>query len=281
MSALNIFNSLVGCFVPFLIAASVLVIVVISNVRQINQYERGLLFQMGKYKRILDPGWRIILPIFQSLFIVDVRTKTVDLQNQETMTKDNVSIQLGVVLYYRIADAAKSVLNVENSQWATSQLAETTMRSVVGEVELNELLGHRDKVAQRIQQIIESVVAEWGIEISAVELKDVILPSDMKRTMAKQAEAQREKISVITASEGELDAANNLAKAAEILSAKPGALHLRTLSTINDVSSDQSNTIIFAVPLEILRAFDGVTRKLGVTGNGSTNPGGDTNGTQS
>ncbi len=260
---MDVITGLLGCSMPFFIGLVVVLVIAFANIRQINQYERGILFQMGKYRRIIDPGWRVVIPVFQSLHIVDVRTKTVDLQNQETMTKDNVSIQLGVVLYYRIADAAKSVLNVENSQWATSQLAETTMRSVVGEVELNELLGHRDKVAQRIQQIIETVVAEWGIEIQAVELKDVILPADMKRTMAKQAEAQREKISVITASEGELEASNNLARAAQVLSSTPGALHLRTLATINDVSSDQSNTLVFAVPIEVLRAFDGVAKKLG------------------
>lgn len=254
---------------PFFSCGSVFLFViflfVVANIRQVNQYERGLLFQMGRYKRIVNPGWTFIVPVFQSMRIVDVRIKTVDLQNQETMTKDNVSIQLGVVLYYRIADAAKSVLNVENSQWATSQLAETTMRSVVGEVELNELLGHRDKVAQRIQQIIETVVAEWGIEIQAVELKDVVLPSDMKRTMAKQAEAEREKISIVMKSEGELQASENLAKAAKRMAAIPGALHLRTLSTINDVSSDQSNTIFFALPIEVLRAFERIGTGAGNT----------------
>ncbi|MDD3661678.1 MAG: slipin family protein [Candidatus Dojkabacteria bacterium] len=249
-------SGLVACLVPFGIGAGFLLLLILSSIKQINQYERGILFEMGRYKTIVDPGWRIVIPILQSMVIVDVRTKTVDLQNQETMTKDNVSIQIGVVLYYRIAEAMKSVLNVEDSRFATSQLAETTMRSVVGEVDLNELLGHRDKVAQRIQQIIAQVVTEWGIEIQAVELKDVVLPSDMKRTMAKQAEAEREKISVVTKSEGEVQAAENLANAAKVISTAPGALHLRTLSAINDISSDQSNTIVFAIPLEILRAFE-------------------------
>ena len=248
------------CAVPF--GFFFLFSFLLSNIKQINQYERGILFQMGKFKRIVEPGWTVILPVIQSLKKVDIRTKTIDLANQETMTKDNVSIRLGVVLYYRIADAGKAILNVEDSRYATSQLAETTMRSVVGEVELNQLLGHREMVASKIREIIESTVAEWGIEIKGVELKDVILPQDMKRTMAKQAEAQREKLAIITKSEGELEASQNLAKAARIMSAHPGALHLRTLSTINDVSSDQSNTIIFAMPIEVLRAIEGLGRKF-------------------
>ncbi len=255
---MDVIAGLMGCLIPLSVGMFILFTFIISNIRQINQYERGVLFHMGKFRKELDPGWKFIIPVFQSLRIVDVRIKTVDLQNQETMTKDNVSIQLGVILYYRIADAAKSILNVENSQLATSQLAETTMRSVVGEVELNELLGHRDKVAGRIQQIIEKVVASWGIEIQAVELKDVMLPSDMKRTMAKQAEAEREKISIVMKSQGELQASQNLADAAKKMASVPGALHLRTLSTINDVSSDQSNTIIFAIPIEVLRALEGL-----------------------
>lgn len=249
---------LVGCLVPFAIGAFIFALILLSNIRQINQYEKGIMFVMGKFKKVVEPGWTFIIPIFQSLKVIDIRTKTVDLTDQETMTKDNVSIKIGFVLYYRINDAVKSIMNVENSQWATSQLAETTMRSVVGEVELNELLGNREKVAIRIQQIIAETVVDWGIEIKSVELKDLILPDDMKRTMAKQAEAEREKLSIVMKSEGELQASKNLAQAAKQMASVPGALHLRTLSTINDVSSDQSNTIIFALPIEVLRALEGL-----------------------
>lgn len=253
---------LMGCFFPVGVVCFILFVMAFSYIRQINQYERGVLFVMGKFKKKLGPGWHLVLPIIQSLRIIDTRTKTVDLANQETMTKDNVSIQIGVVLYYKVVDVAKSVLNVENSKYATSQLAETTMRSVVGEIELNELLGHRDKVATRIQQIIAKTVDEWGIEIQSVELKDVVLPANMKRTMAKQAEAEREKFAIIMKSEGEKLAAANLAAAAETMAGVPGALHLRTLSTVNDVSSDQSNTIIFALPIEVLRALEGLGMKI-------------------
>jgi membrane protease subunit (stomatin/prohibitin family) len=159
------------------------------------------------------------------------------------------------------------MLQVENSKWATSQLAESTMRSVVGEVELNELLSNREKVASKIQMVIESVVDDWGVEITSVEIKDVNLPPDMKRTMAKQAEAEREKLSIITKSEGEKLASKNLAEAAKMMAEVPGAMHLRTLSTINDVSSDQSNTIMFALPIEVLRAIEGVSKKFSVENN--------------
>lgn len=250
------FAGFMVCLSPLGIFSFILLLILLSNIKQVNEYEKGVLFVMGRFKKMVGPGWTFIIPIFQSMRIIDTRTKTVDLPNQETMTKDNVSIQMGVVLYYRIIDVEKAVMNVENYQWATSQLAETTMRTVVGEVELNEMLSHRDTVANKIQEIIAKVVDEWGIEIKSVELKDVVLPADMKRTMAKQAEAQREKISIIMKSEGEKQAAQNLADAAEIMSKTPGALHLRTLSTINDVSSDQSNTIMFAMPIEILRAIE-------------------------
>lgn len=233
------------------------------TIRQINQYERGVLFSLGKYKGTLEPGIHIIIPLVQGIRKVDIRTKTVDLQDQEAITKDNVSTRISAVLYYKISDAAKSILEVEDFAWASSQLAETTMRTIVGEFDLDELLAHRDKVASKIEQIVEKTTAEWGVEVQAVELKDVILPENMKRTIAKQAEAEREKRATIINSEGELIAAKNLAKAAGTMANNPGALHLRTLNSINDISSDQSNTVVFAVPLEVLRALEGVGDLMG------------------
>lgn len=236
----------------------ILLIMLLTNIRQINEYQRGILFVMGKYKRVVNSGWTFIIPIFQSMKIVDVRTKTIDLADQGGMTADNVSVKIGAVVFFKIVDASRAVLEVENYQWAISQLAETTMRTAVGEVELNKLLSGRDEVANNIEAIIESKATDWGLHIIGVELKDIVLPDDMKRTMAKQAEAEREKLSVITKAEGELIAAENLSKAAEMMSKSPGALHLRTLSTLNDLSSDQSNTVIFAIPIEVLRAFEKV-----------------------
>ena len=232
-------------------------IILLCSIRQIDQYERGIKFCLGKYKKILEPGWRIVLPIFESYKKVDIRTKAVDVPNQETITKDNVSMEINAVIYYKVFDASKAILEVENFYYAVSQLAQTTMRNIVGSVSLDELLCEREKVSTEICKVIDAATDEWGIKVSNVELKDIALPEEMKRVLAKAAEAEREKAAVITKAAGEVEAANNLAKAASIISEVPGALHLRTLSTINDISSDQSNTIIFALPVEVLRALEG------------------------
>lgn len=238
----------------------VAIILVLSSIKQINEYERGILFSFGKFTKILEPGWRMIIPIFQSYRKVDIRTKAVDVPEQETISKDNVSIRINAVIYYKVFDASKAILEVENFYYAVSQLAQTTMRNIVGSVTLDELLSEREKISSKICRVIDEATDNWGIKVENVELKDVSLPEEMKRVIAKAAEAEREKSAVITKAQGEVEAASNLAKAAEILGNSPGSLHLRTLSTLNDVSSDQSNTIIFAVPLEILRAIDGVKK---------------------
>lgn len=238
-----------------------IIIILLASIKQVNEYEKGVLFSFGKFTRILDAGWHVVLPIVQSFQKVDVRTRAVDVPEQEAITKDNVSIRINAVLYYKIFDASKSVLAVKDSWYAVSQLAQTTMRNAVGAVTLDELLGEREKISQQICSIIDEATDPWGIQVENVELKDIALPEEMKRVIAKVAEAEREKAAVITKAQGEVDAANNLAHAAEIMSSTPGALHLRTLATLNDLSSDQSNTIIFAVPLEVLRAFEGTNVK--------------------
>ncbi len=239
----------------------VIAAVLLVSIRQINQYERGVRFTFGKFSNIAQPGWRLVLPVVQSMVKVDMRTKAVEVPYQEAITKDNVSCKINAVIYYRIADAGRSVNEVENVWNAASQLAQTTMRNVVGELTLDELLAERDQASARIKQLIAAHTASWGIEVQGVELKDISLPDDMQRTIAKQAEAERERRAVIINSEGEISAAENLRKAAEILSSSPGALHLRTLNSINDISSDQSNTVVFAVPLEVLKAFEAVSKK--------------------
>ena len=237
--------------------AIVVIIVIVSSIRQIKEYERGIKFNRGKYSKILSPGWHIIIPVFQSYKKIDIRVKVIDVPEQDTITKDNVSIKINAVIYYNIFDAKKAVLSVENYAYAVSQLAQTTMRNIVGSVTLDELLTERDSISTSICAIVDKATDVWGVKIENVELKDVALPEEMKRVMAKVAEAEREKSAVITKASGELEASKNLAEAAANLSSSPGALHLRTLSTINDVSSDQSNTIIFALPIEVLRAFEG------------------------
>ena len=239
-----------------IIVIIILIIILLSSIKQINQYERGIKFCLGKFTKIMEPGWRIVIPIFQSYKKVDIRTKAVDVPEQEAITKDNVSVKINAVIYYKVFDASKSVLEVENFYYAVSQLAQTTMRNVVGSVSLDELLSERDKLSAEICNIIDAATDPWGIKVENVELKDVSLPEEMKRVIARVAEAEREKQAVITKSIGEVEASNNLAKAAEVMANSDGALHLRTLSTINDISSDQSNTIIFALPIEVLRAFE-------------------------
>ena len=236
------------------------IVLILFSIRQVDQYEIGLKFSFGKFTGIMNPGWRIVLPVLQSYRKVDMRVKAVDVPDQEAITKDNISVSVNAVIYYKVSDAKKAILEVENYFYAVSQLAQTTMRNTVGEVDLDELLANRDKIAESIRKIVDTISDAWGIVVQSVELKDVTLPEEMKRVIGKQAEAEREKRAVIIKSQGEVVASENLAKAAKVLSTADGALHLRTLQTLNDVSSDQSNTIIFATPLEILKAFSGSSK---------------------
>ena len=237
------------------------IVLLVISTKQINEYERGILFRFGKFAKILKPGWHLVLPIIHSYKKVDIRTKAVDVPEQEAITRDNVSIKINAVLYYKVFDAAKSVLAVQNFNYAVSQLAQTTMRNIVGSVSLDELLTEREKLSTEICKIVDTETDPWGIKVENVELKDIALPEEMKRVIAKVAEAEREKQAVITKAAGEVEAANNLAEAANIMGATPGALHLRTLATLNDLSSDQSNTVIFAVPIEGLEALKGIAGK--------------------
>ena len=238
-----------------------IIIVFMTSVKQINQYERGILFTCGKFSRVLEPGWRLVLPIFQFFKKVDIRTKAVDVPEQEAITKDNVSLKINAVVYYRVNDPGKAICEVEDFYYAVSQLAQTTMRNIVGSVTLDELLSEREKISTDICSVIDKATDAWGIKVENVELKDVSLPEEMKRVIAKVAEAEREKAAVITKAAGEVEAANNLAEAANIMGSTPGALHLRTLATLNDLSSDQSNTVIFAIPIEVLKALEGIGKK--------------------
>ncbi len=234
----------------------ILVIVCIASIVQVNEYERGIKFSLGKYSKIMQPGWNFVIPIFQSYKKIDIRTKAVDVPEQDAITKDNVSVRINAVIYYKIFDASKALLEVENFYYAVSQLAQTTMRNVVGTVSLDELLTEREKLSEAICRIIDEATDPWGIEVENVELKDIALPEEMKRVIARVAEAEREKVAVITKAQGEVEAAKNLANAASTMASTPGAMHLRTLSTLSDISSDQSNTIIMCLPVEMLEAFN-------------------------
>ena len=216
---------------------------------------------MGKYSRMWGPGWHLLIPVFQKLTKVDIRVKAVDVPDQEAITKDNIPVKINAVIYFKVSDAAKAIIEVEDFFFAVGQLAQTTMRNAVGEVALNDLLAQKQKVSENIKLVVDKVSDAWGVDVQSVELKDIILPESLKRTIAKVAEAEREKQSVIISSEGELAASENVAKAAAMLAAAPGALHLRTLQSINDLSSDQSNTTVWMIPVEALRALEGLAKK--------------------
>jgi regulator of protease activity HflC (stomatin/prohibitin superfamily) len=239
--------------VPIIVA---IVIFILSGIKIVKEYERGVAFFLGRFVGVMQPGLRIVIPIIMSWQRVDIRVKAVDVPDQDAITKDNVSITVNAVLYYMVNDAAKAVIKVEHFDYAVSQLAQTTMRDVVGEVTLDQLLSNRDQISSRIREIVDKATDPWGIKVESVELKHVELPENLKRTIGKEAEAEREKRAVIIKAQGEVIASKNMATAAMTLAKSPGALHLRTLQSLNDLSSDQSNTVVFAVPLEILRAFE-------------------------
>jgi len=234
------------------------IIIILSFIKQVNQYERGIVFTMGKYSRMWQPGWHLLIPVFQKLTKVDVRVKAVDVPDQEAITKDNIPVRINAVIYFKVSDAAKAIIEVEDFFGAVSQLAQTTMRNAVGEVTLDDLLQKKKQVSDSIKVVVDKVSDSWGIDVQSVELKDIVLPESLKRTIAKVAEAQREKQAVIISSEGEMAAAQNVAEAAKTLATTPGALHLRTLQSINDLSSDQSNTTVWMVPVEALEALKGI-----------------------
>lgn len=248
--------------IPLFYLGTIVLFIILISIREVKQYERGVKFTFGKFTTLAMPGWRLVIPIFQKMAKVDIRVKAVDVPDQEAITRDNISITINAVIYYKVADAGRAVIEVENFYWAISQLAQTTMRNAVGEVTMDDLLRNRDGVADKMQIILDKATDPWGIKVEAVELKDIVLPVDLKRTMAKEAEAEREKRAVIIKAEAEVAAADNLSKAARMLSESPGALHLRTLQSINDISSDQSNTTIWMVPLEALRALETITDYL-------------------
>jgi len=252
--------NLLPTLMPFIILGGALVLAIIL-IRQVDQYERGVMLTLGKYSGTKEPGWRMVVPIFQRMEKIDMRVMVIDVPDQDAITRDNISVNVNAVVYYKVKNAAMAVLEIEDFRFAISQLAQTTMRDIVGEMELDELLANRDQVSKKIKEIVDAASDPWGIAITAVELKHVELPQDLKRTIGKQAEAERERRAVVIKAEGEVQAAENMAQAAKLLGAQTGALHLRTLQSLNDLSSDQSNTVVFAVPLEILRAFE----KMGTT----------------
>ncbi len=236
-------------------------------IRVVKQYERRVVFTLGKYEKILTPGFKFIRPIFQTSKKVDIREKAVDVPSQEAMTKDNISCSINAVIYYAIKEdqVDRSVINVRYVDYAMSQFAQTTMRNIIWQFELDELLTNRQEASNAIRKIVDKKSDTRGVNVLSVELKDINLPDNLKRTIWKQAEAEREKRSKIITSEWEVQASENLKKAAEMLAKAPWALHLRTLQSINDISSDQSNTTVWMLPIEMLDAIKGIWDNFNIT----------------
>jgi regulator of protease activity HflC (stomatin/prohibitin superfamily) len=245
-----------GALVAVIIVLVVLILYILSGIRVINEYERGVKFTFGKFTRVCEPGWRLALPIFQRIVTVDMRVTVMDVPSQVAITKDNVSTTINAVLYFRVFSSEKAIIEVSDYFYAISQLAQTTMRNVVGEVSLNELLQKRESIAARIKDIVDKETDPWGIKVTSVELKDIQLPENLQRALARAAEAEREKEAVIIKAEGDRIAADNISKAAEIITRTTGGMFLRTLSTLADLSANQSNTIVFLLPVEILKAME-------------------------
>lgn len=241
----------------FIIPFAIFCFVFVLRIKQIDQYERGVFFVRGKFTGVKNPGWTIYCPIFQKIHIVDIRTRAVDVPYQEAITKDNIPVRINAVVYYSVTDVSKAVLEVLDYHNAVSQLAQTTMRNTIGEQALDDLLQNRANIANEIKNELDTKTDKWGIDVSALELKDVVIPEDLKRTISKEAEAERERRAVIIKAEGDKMAAQNLSEAAATLARTPGALHLRTLQAINDLSSDQSNTTIWMIPTDALEAVKG------------------------
>ena len=241
------------------IIISLIVIFGLGGLRVINQCEKGVILTLGKYTGTYDPGLRWIFIGFQKIIKVDMRITTVDIPRQEAITKDNVPIGINAVVYFKVRKAEDAILKIENYAYATSQYALAAMRDIVGGVELDTLLTEREKLAQDIKEIVDTETDVWGIDVTAIKMQDVELPASMKRAMAAQAETEREKRAIIIKAEGEVKAAENLQKAAQILGAIPGGLSLRTLGTIEKLQPDPSKTVIFALPVEILEGLKTIT----------------------
>jgi regulator of protease activity HflC (stomatin/prohibitin superfamily) len=245
---------MVGAFsLPAIVVIVLVVMFLASAIRILNEYERAVVFRLGRIRDVKGPGLIIIIPGIDKVVKVDMRTVTLDVPPQDVITKDNVSIKVSAVVYFRVIDANAAVTNVENYLYATSQLAQTTLRSVCGQMELDEILSEREKINMHLQAILDRSTEPWGIKISLVEVKHIDLPEEMKRSMAKQAEAERERRAKVINAEGEFQAAQKLIDAAELMETQPMSLQLRYLQTLNQIAAENNSTIVFPIPIDLFK----------------------------
>jgi regulator of protease activity HflC (stomatin/prohibitin superfamily) len=241
---------------PFLVIPAILLVIILVNaIRILREYERAVVFLLGRFWRVKGPGLVIIVPIVQQMVRVDLRTRVLDVPSQDVISRDNVSVKVNAVLYYRVIDPQRAIIQVENFEAATSQLAQTTLRSVLGQHELDEMLAERDKLNADIQRILDQQTEAWGIKVQNVELKHVDLNENMIRAIARQAEAERLRRARIIEAEAEFQASERLLQAAEILARNPQAMQLRYLSSLQNIATERSNTIVFPLPMDLLEAF--------------------------
>lgn len=238
----------------------IFVVLILSGLKVINQYERGIVLTLGTYSYTIAPGLKVVIPIVQRLIKVDIRITTSDIPQQEVITKDNVPVGINAVVYFQVTKPEDAVLKIQDFTYAVTQYAQTALRDVIGGVELDSLLIDRQKIAGEIKKIVDSETTEWGVDVTAIKIQDIELPADMKRAMAKQAEAERERRATIIRSQGELSASENLQKAMEHMSAS-GAISLRTLQTIEATTANPANTVVFAIPIEIIEGLKRLSSK--------------------
>jgi regulator of protease activity HflC (stomatin/prohibitin superfamily) len=247
---------MIGTFsLPMVVVIVLMVMFLASAIKIMNEYERAVIFRLGRIREVKGPGLIIIIPGIDRVVKIDMRTITMDVPPQDVITKDNVSIKVSAVVYFRVMDANSAVTNVENYLFATSQLAQTTLRSVCGQMELDEILSEREKINMRLQEILDRSTEPWGIKISLVEVKHIDLPEEMKRSMAKQAEAERERRAKVINAEGEFQAAQKLIEAAALMETQPMSLQLRYLQTLNQIASENNSTTVFPIPIDLFKPF--------------------------
>ncbi|HAR49458.1 membrane protein [Smithella sp. SCADC] len=247
---------MIGTFsLPMIVVIVLIVMFLASAIKIMNEYERAVIFRLGRIREVKGPGLIIIIPGIDRVVKIDMRTITMDVPPQDVITKDNVSIKVSAVVYFRVMDANSAVTNVENYLFATSQLAQTTLRSVCGQMELDEILSEREKINMRLQEILDRSTEPWGIKISLVEVKHIDLPEEMKRSMAKQAEAERERRAKVINAEGEFQAAQKLIEAAALMETQPMSLQLRYLQTLNQIASENNSTTVFPIPIDLFKPF--------------------------
>lgn len=241
--------------VGYAVVIALIVMIISSAVRILLEYERGVVFRLGRFAGVKGPGLRFIIPVIDKMVKIPLRTVAMDVPPQDIITKDNVSLKVNAVIYFRVLEPNKALIEVENYLYATSQLAQTTLRSVLGQSELDELLAHRDKINQELQRILDRQTDAWGVKVSNVEVKHIDLPVEMQRAMARQAEAERERRSKVIHAAGEFEASQKLSEAAKIISSEDGALQLRFLQTLTEVAAEKNSTIIFPVPIDLIGPF--------------------------